>query len=379
MRCERWREKFTDFVEDSLPTDQRRQLEDHLQQCPDCAQELAAFRRTVAALRELPMVPAPSDLPIRIRQALPTPQRVFGYLISWQAVGAVAAAACLLVGFWAIFSWQQPANITARRHAGRLVAPRPQPTEARREIVEAPEAEDLPSALPQPEAKPAAPPAVRHSQARSVHRGVHPLAAPSLKTNERVTGTTPPPASPGEAEVEEAPKRASGETGDLTALSAGSPQPTGPAGYGGRVAFGPGESATGAPSQDQVAGVKVTVTPAPDRVVGREVHVKVVIEPERDVDQVAVQVKPEGTLQLSTADAVVYRGSLKAGQQNALNFRIIATETGTQRLTVELSSDTPGIAASVPVSIPDFRKPQPATDSGPEGTEVDNAGECGCE
>lgn len=409
MDCEHWREKFTDFIEDSLPAAQRQQMEDHLRQCPHCAEELEAFRRAVTALRELPTVAAPSDLPVRIRQALPTPQRVFGYRISWQAVGAIAAAACLLVGFWAIFSWQQPAGITARRQVTWPPPPTPQPTQAPREIATAPEAEELPIAPPQPEAEPGGAPIVSHEKLgrrRSARPAPTPPTAPSLKTKQTVPAPGPPPAPARDALVPGAPlveregvtiaEATRAEDKDLVALATRPPAapeeladtsafefaPRG-AGVGGaraRVTFEGGESAVeeaASLAEEQVAGVKVTVTPPKQRVVGREVQVKVIIEPERDVAEAIVRVKTEGTLQVTPPGAVVYCGPLKAGQQNMVNFGIIAAEIGTQRLTVELSSEVPGISASVSVPIPDFHKPQPPPDTEPQDTEADNGAESG--
>jgi len=109
MKCDRCQEQFTDYLEGSLPASQREQIAAHLRQCPDCAEELEAFRRTVAALRGLEEVAPPANLLSRINravaaQAQPARPR---FRLSWQRLGAAAAAAALVVGFVAVFSYQR--------------------------------------------------------------------------------------------------------------------------------------------------------------------------------------------------------------------------------------------------------------------------------
>ncbi len=109
MKCDRCQEQFTDYLEGSLPASQREQVAAHLRQCPDCAEELEAFRRTVAALRGLEVVAPPVDLLSRIKravaaQAQPARPR---FRVSWQRLGAAAAAAAVLLGFVAVFSYQR--------------------------------------------------------------------------------------------------------------------------------------------------------------------------------------------------------------------------------------------------------------------------------
>jgi len=385
MNCEQWREKFTDFVEESLPAIQREQMAAHLRQCPDCARELEAFRRTVAALRELPTVAAPQDLPIRIRQALPVPQRVFGYRISWQAVGAVAAAACLLVGFWTIFSYQRSTVITARRAVGWGPAVPAQRAEAPTEVVEvaeAPGAETLPSSPPS-ESKPATAPPVsppkpqpvrvaRHSEELPAPPGLKgevEMASPARPLGAAIDATVP---SPPLAEAEGVMAHEVGAPAPPETIAVAR-APAGPAPLArgtGRLTFDASDNAAEktAGAYEETAGVKVTVIAPKQRVVGQEAVVKVKIEPEVDVAQAVVRVRPQGTLRVTPPEGIVYRGPLKGGESTTVTFAIIATASGTQQLTVELASELPGITASVPVSIPDFCQPQPSPAANHEPT-----------
>ncbi len=127
MYCEQCQEHFTDYLEGSLPVRQCEQMAAHLRDCSACAAELTAFRQTVAALHTLPAARPPEYLLGRISQAVaaqPRPARVW---VSWQRVGTVAAAATILVGLWAVFSYQRPGSVTGgvrpARKAVEQVAP----------------------------------------------------------------------------------------------------------------------------------------------------------------------------------------------------------------------------------------------------------------
>jgi len=132
MKCDRCQEQFTDYLEGALPAPRREQVAAHLAQCPDCAGELEAFRRTVAALRGLEAVAPPANLLSRINravaaQAQPAQPR---FRVSWQHLGAAAAAAALVVGFVAVFSYQRIGPVSERfsgQPAGTVQKPLEQP------------------------------------------------------------------------------------------------------------------------------------------------------------------------------------------------------------------------------------------------------------
>jgi len=47
LRCSEFVELVTDYLDDALPTDQRSQLDEHLETCPGCQTVLAQWREVV--------------------------------------------------------------------------------------------------------------------------------------------------------------------------------------------------------------------------------------------------------------------------------------------------------------------------------------------
>jgi anti-sigma factor RsiW len=47
LRCSDFVELVTDYLDDALPTDQRTQLDEHLETCPGCQTVLAQWREVV--------------------------------------------------------------------------------------------------------------------------------------------------------------------------------------------------------------------------------------------------------------------------------------------------------------------------------------------
>jgi anti-sigma factor RsiW len=66
LSCKELVELVTAYEEGVLPVGERSRLEEHLTECPDCAEYLAQFRRTVAAVGlaapELERTPAVTEL-----------------------------------------------------------------------------------------------------------------------------------------------------------------------------------------------------------------------------------------------------------------------------------------------------------------------------
>ncbi len=372
MSCEQWRKELTEFMEDTLPAPERQQMAAHLEQCPDCRRQWQQFQQTVAALHQLPAVPAPADLPVRISRAVRAERPLFGYRISWQALGAAAAAACLLVGFWAIFSYQRSPVLTARREAIQTaVARAPEAEEAKLSESLAEAREPSPAPSPPPVSKPVSAKTVSPTQ---------PAPAPSLRTPPQPEPVPPPPA-PVEAEQLVGADAPLGQAGKGAAIEPAR-APAGEAfalsraaGVVGeaedrslaeeRITLGP-DGAAGLRAKELTAGVKVTAIPSADRVVGQKLSIKVIIEPDIDVHQATVTVKPAGQLRLSAPDGIIYRGELKGKVHNKITFGVIADEPGTHRLTIELCSEVPGISATVPVSIPGFQLPQTPPPDAPQ-------------
>jgi anti-sigma factor RsiW len=61
-----------DFVDRELPLAHRAAIENHLDECPDCAAFLASYQHVVASAAELrePEEPLPVDVQNRLRKAL---------------------------------------------------------------------------------------------------------------------------------------------------------------------------------------------------------------------------------------------------------------------------------------------------------------------
>ncbi len=353
MNCHRCQEQFTDYLERSLPARQQEQMAEHLRQCPDCAEELEAFRRAVTALRGLEVVAPPADLLARIKravaaQAQPVTPR---FRISWQHMSAVAAAAALVVGFVAVFSYQRigpglggvgwEQAETVQKSLGQPVADEKSPTKAGEEkaVVEAP------AMAPPPQ--------------KSVPTEMR-------RETKEASGGEPPAGDrePGLADVDAARHAAVPEI-ETWADEAAAP---GVAGGGGAPAVekrmtlgaGPyGRSSTPSALANVEAGARVVITPPSlsERIVGQPVPVQVTIQPQASVEKAVVRIQPLGKLELADDQPIIYQGPLTAEESKQLSFGIIARETGTQECQMELSSELPGVAASTTVSIPGFEPP----------------------
>src|SRR3990172_9773502 len=55
----RWRGRLSAYLDGRLQPPERQGLEQHLEGCPSCREELEALRTTVALLRRMPQAPVP--------------------------------------------------------------------------------------------------------------------------------------------------------------------------------------------------------------------------------------------------------------------------------------------------------------------------------
>ncbi|TDD95658.1 anti-sigma factor [Actinomadura rubrisoli] len=94
------------YALDGLSETERRQFEDHLGECDECAQEVRGLRETAARLGVAAAVPAPAGLRARVladvartRQTPPYPEAGARFRMGRSAprLLAVAAAACLVI------------------------------------------------------------------------------------------------------------------------------------------------------------------------------------------------------------------------------------------------------------------------------------------
>ena len=373
MKCDRCRREFTDYLEGNLSASRREQVAAHLRQCPDCTEELEAFRRTVAALRGLEVVAPPSDLLPRIRQAIaaqPQPARPW-FRLSWQHLGAAATAAALVVGFVAVFSYQRIGPVSERfseQPAGTVLQGLERAAPAQEKLVspaevEKEEAEVEAPSVAAPKSVPAKTPSkTKQAPRETVHAGAdarREQLPPSTLLALESAQPKPPPLAAG------APKRVAVPENEASGEAAAAPGgASGLAGMAGEkpevLGVGPYRGAGTLPDMASVeAGTKVVITPPPltERIVGKPVPVRVTIQPQANVEKAVVQVQPLGGLELADAQPVIYHGPLLADKPKQLSFTIIARETGTQQCQVEVSSELPGVAASTTVAIPGFEPP----------------------
>jgi anti-sigma factor RsiW len=122
MDCAKAKEYLGPYIDEALPAQYVRELEQHLQGCTDCAFELAQLRALSAALRSLPPAELPPGFTAAFREKLaaepkpkpvPVPQR------GWARVLAPAALLVLVAG---VVSLWGNAN-RARNYGGLGLAP----------------------------------------------------------------------------------------------------------------------------------------------------------------------------------------------------------------------------------------------------------------
>jgi len=358
MTCDQCQEQFSEYLEETLPAQERQQVAAHLCSCPDCARGFAVFRRSVGALRDLEQVPPPPDLLARIQRAVAA-ETVPRRRLSWQYLGATAAAAALVVGFVMIFS---------HHHIGPIrtdVGPPPPVLEKAGGQVE----------LAEPAAQ--LPPTSREEKATTAPAAVKPdSASTEAEAGQRrpqpssisAASQPPAPSTPEAGKALPAVGSAGGDTGpggpgaqserEAIARGPGAPSPTG--GVDEHQPLGAGlYGSSVTPAAARVGGgVKVVVTPAPltERTVGQPVKVRVTLQPRVGVEHAVVRVDPKGELQL-TSGAIIYQGPLSADAPKELSFDVVATTPGTQQLQVHLSSELAAVSAALMVDIPGFEPP----------------------
>lgn len=68
--CTDIRDKFSDYIDELLPESEMADLEMHMKKCPSCTKELAAFNKTVQALRNLPRYTAHTNIVVKINDRI---------------------------------------------------------------------------------------------------------------------------------------------------------------------------------------------------------------------------------------------------------------------------------------------------------------------
>jgi len=77
MKCEEYRELFSDFIDGELSENQIEDFRSHLKSCKACREELGKFRQAQTLLKLIPKKEAPSELWGRIETRVRLRERTF--------------------------------------------------------------------------------------------------------------------------------------------------------------------------------------------------------------------------------------------------------------------------------------------------------------
>ncbi len=70
MKCGECKDQFSNYLDGGLPTEERRALDTHLLQCPDCQTRLRSLRSLKLHLQDLPSAQLPPAFRFGMRRAL---------------------------------------------------------------------------------------------------------------------------------------------------------------------------------------------------------------------------------------------------------------------------------------------------------------------
>jgi cytoskeletal protein RodZ len=330
MACDQYQEQFTDFLEGTLSDQAWRELELHLQQCEHCAVAIKSFRRTVSALRGLPLAqpprtliraldarlaqeartaaPAPDPAPLVAVKPVRQPARRRAF--SWSTAGALAAA-CLVVAMVALHSFRPP---TAPESA--QVAP------------------------PSPGTLASAPLSAQQPAPVATSNAILPAtSAAAASGNPAASVTNSTPAS---SPAQTAQPSAAAQSGGTAVRPVKAQRRSAP-----YVATTFGDKP--APPAPRAVPMDIKVDGSSVHQVGAWQPVAILLKAGGNVDGVTVSLAGDGGLQVSNR---TQRVSLRAGQPTRLSAQVRAQQPGTYHLQVKLASDTVSANTTVDVTLP---------------------------
>ena len=120
MNCKQACEQLSEYIDGELDEQSRRAIEGHLAGCEACRDELEDLRKTIAAVKSLPTVPAPEELSSRILAGIPERAKVRPLRL--RMFRALAAAAVVVLAFGIV---RQVRQIPMRDDAPPPAAPAP--------------------------------------------------------------------------------------------------------------------------------------------------------------------------------------------------------------------------------------------------------------
>jgi len=388
MTCDRCSSQLGDYVDGHLPAAERAEVESHLRDCAACQEDLDGLRLAVSAMQSLEPVEPPAWLLGSITAALdaagPARRRVWAW--SWQQASALAVAACVLVGFVAVFhagvGVPTGEPVAVLPHATPLVAPRPEALPAGSTtkpatiaaagaggtVAEPGAAAAAPARRPHPRPGPRAA-VVRHAAGPGTQA---PRPASSGGSRSPVGPVPAPLPQPAPGPFSSDPGGAGMKSMDMMegpAVRGAAAALAGPSGTPGLI-YGPGDDAAAlsmAARRPAMAmargaeprpndGIDVQFVPPREREVGRESVAVLVLRPTCEFERAEVRVETARGMTVANARGagVVFEGPLAAGRRTTVPLRLVAAKPGRQALQVMVDTDPPGGSTHLDVAMPGF-------------------------
>ena len=111
MTCKRYRKLFSAYLDGDLDAEKRRQFEEHLAKCGQCASEFADFEKLVSLTASLPKIQPSSSFDRTLKSRLEAVEQFRGFrALFGRRTAAVFGAACLVLllalSVFAIYSYR---------------------------------------------------------------------------------------------------------------------------------------------------------------------------------------------------------------------------------------------------------------------------------
>ncbi len=104
--CDKLKTNFSDYLDGDIPLEQRKQLDDHFEHCPDCHEIIRQMKIIQDSLKKLPQVNTSPDFEKRLHQQIfnPAPKNNFvpPILSSWKLPAMGSAIVLATVGLFLV-------------------------------------------------------------------------------------------------------------------------------------------------------------------------------------------------------------------------------------------------------------------------------------
>lgn len=106
--CDKLKENFSDYLDGELPIEQRKQLEDHFNICPDCHETMRQIRIIQQSLKQLPQISTNPNFEQKLQQQIFQPHQKSNFIPSpfqnWKIPVMGSAIVLATVGFFLVFN-----------------------------------------------------------------------------------------------------------------------------------------------------------------------------------------------------------------------------------------------------------------------------------